>query len=129
MLPASAEAGWLGFRNETSGPVIVQATEIVNGIARQAKAHIVMPGEVCWDQIATPGNKLIRINDAKQPIRTLYLNAIQFVGKDLFFSIQTDVPPPASGGRPRTAPAKVKLVPAKGPPPPAPGRPGQSPRR
>jgi hypothetical protein len=130
--PEVGRAAWLGFRNDTTSPVIVQTTGIVNRIARQGKAHILMPGDVSWDQLIVPGSQLITIADAKQPIRTLYLNAIPFTGNDLFFSIQADLVTAPAGTKPRppgVAPTRVKLVPTKGPPPPTSDRKDQKPRK
>jgi hypothetical protein len=99
----------------------VQGTSIVRGVIQRGPLHVLQPGQVAWDVIIAPGNKLIIIADAKQPTRTLYRNTIQCGGSDLFFSIQPDVPPKGQEdppGKPKVekpAPPKVKLVSAKPP--------------
>src|SRR5689334_7903047 len=70
--PADAATGSLGFRNDTDGPVIIQGMSIVRGAIRAGKRHVLQPGDVGWDQIVAPGNKLILIWAAKQPTKVLY---------------------------------------------------------
>jgi hypothetical protein len=114
-VPACAQAQTLGFRNDTPGPVIVQGVSIVNRIPRRDRAHVLQPGEVCWDTVPVVGNRLVTIADARLPIRTLYQNSILCPGKDLFYSIQVEVPPMLPGQR--ALALRVKLVPAQPPAP------------
>jgi hypothetical protein len=93
--PVTGLAGALGFRNDTSGPVIVQGMSIIRGQIRAGKRHVLQPGDVGWDQIVAPGSKLIVISDAKQPTRTLYQNTIQFLGNTQFYSIKAVEDPAA----------------------------------
>ena len=134
---ADARAGWLGYRNDTKGPVIVQGFSMVNRVLRQGKRHTLQPGETAWDLIVTPGNKLIIIVDAKQPTRTLYQDTI-LIGPagTQFYAIQSaeEVKPPPSNPSKSTktqqpVPTKVKLV-LENPPPTPPGvSPAAMPRR
>ncbi len=103
-LPAVADAAWLGFRNDTPYVLIVQGTSVVNNTVRQGKRHVLQPGEVGWDLITLPGNKLFVIADAKQPTRVLHQAIVPFAGPDQFFSIQVDQ---------QGAAVKLKLTPAK----------------
>jgi hypothetical protein len=128
-LPDAATAGWLGFRNETSGPVVVQGASSVNNIVRRGKPYLLYPGEVAWDFISVPGAKLLTVYDAKQPTQVLYQDTVLVAGADLFFAIQpepltptpapvtpTTATPAPKGGKP--SPAKVKLLPTRAPMPP-----------
>ncbi len=127
--PALSDAGWLGLRNDTAVPIVVQGASIVNGLPRRGKPQLLYPGEVAWECILIPGNKLIEVYDPKQPRRPpLHQETITCGADDLFYSIQLDPPPKTDKPPPRgQAPAlpKYKLVPDKptGPPP------GMAPRR
>lgn len=72
------QAGWLGFRNETSQPVIVRRAS--------GKPFVLYPGEVSWNSVAHQGAKRIVVYDArKRPI----LQTSVTVGKDdQFFGIR-----------------------------------------
>ena len=109
--PVAALAGALGFRNDTNGPVIVQGMSIIRGQIRAGKRHVLQPGDVGWDQIVAPGNKLIVISDAKQPTKTLYQNTIQFLGNTQFYSIKAVEDPAA-----KDTPKKKGLPKAQKPP-------------
>jgi hypothetical protein len=122
--PARADNnGWLGFRNDTNGPIIVRGVSIINRVARQGPPHILQPGQECWDVMIAPGNKLIVVADAKQPTRVLLQQTIGYRGGSLFFSIQPD--PNGAGQNPNGprqgfAIAKVRMTgarPATIPPP------------
>ncbi len=101
-LPAASQGAWIGFRNDMKDPIVVQGASVVNGQVRWGKPHTLLPGEVCWDCIIQPGNKIIKVVSAKPPNKVLYQNTMMVVG-DLFFSVQFQPP------------ANAKLVPAKPP--------------
>jgi hypothetical protein len=114
LAPATAAAGNLYFRNDTDGTVIVQGISSIGPQIIRGRVHRLAPGEVCWDLILTPGNKLILIADGKKPTQILYQNTIQLTGRDMVLSIQKDTPPaPKPGEKAPAKPAapKVKLVP------------------
>ena len=117
--PALAEAAWLGFRNDTKSPVIVQGASAGAGGVRRGKPHLLYPGDVSWDRLIQPGNKLITIYEYEnnKPNRILFQGTVPALGGDLFFSIQAEVVPtdPKAAA---PAPPKVKLVPARPPTPP-----------
>ncbi len=79
--PVSSRAGWLGFRNDVKDSIVA--------------------GEVAWESVLLPGNRLIRIYDSKKVL--IYQKTIPVMG-DLFFSIQID---------PKTN--NVQLIPIKAP--------------
>jgi hypothetical protein len=108
-----AEAAWLGYRNDLKAPVVIQGASIINNVLRRGKPRVLHPGEVAWDTILTPGNKLITVYDAKQPTRVLYQGTVQFRDEDLFFAVQPD---------PKGPPPKALLVPSR-PPKDGPGKP------
>jgi len=105
----------IGFRNDTQGPVMVQGLILVNKTLRRGKVHTLQPGEIAYEVVAFPTNKLVIVADAKQPTRTLFQGTVPFVRADQFFSIQDDSPPAKKGNAPQAASLKVKLLPASPP--------------
>lgn len=116
LLPAPADAAWLGFRNDTQNVIVVQGASIVNNQPRWGKPYRLFPGEIYWENILIPGNKLIHVYDPKQPNVPLLREVIQFQGADLFYAVETDTTPGKDGKTP-AAGSKVKLVPTKPPAP------------
>jgi hypothetical protein len=108
--PATAEAASIGFRNDTDSPLMLQGMSIVNGVVRRGKLHVLQPGDVAWDPIIAPGNKLVVIADPSQPTRTLCQETIVCGVTDAFYSIQPDSPNPPKPRQPKGPPSKVKLV-------------------
>src|SRR5262245_45853518 len=111
--PATAPAGWLGFRNETHSPVVVQISHVTKTGVQHGKTHLLNQNNVTWERILQPGNKLITIYDPTQPRRILFSGPLAYAGNDLFFAIQAEqapagAPVPLSAGSP-----KLKLVPTK----------------
>jgi len=110
LLPAAADAAWVGFRNDTGSPILVQGASVVNNQLRRGRARLLLPGEVYWDNVLLPGKKIIIVADTQQPTRVMSQDAIIVAGADLFFSVQLEPPP--------TPPApKPNQPPPKGPPP------------
>jgi hypothetical protein len=99
-LPGAGSAAWLGYRNDTKSPVIVQAASIVNNTVRLGRPHLLYSGEIAWDAVIQAGAKVITVYDAKTK-RVLYKDTLT-VTSDQFFSVQTEGP-------------KANLVPAKMP--------------
>jgi hypothetical protein len=99
--PASSSAGWLGFRNDTKDTLSVQSSPVINRRAVPTRAKDMVAGEVAWEALLVPGNRLIQIYDSNKVL--VYTKTIPVVG-DLFFSIQLD---------PKTK--AVQLVPIKAP--------------
>jgi len=101
--PVSSWAGWLGVRNDTKDTLRVQSLPVTprGGIAAITRAKEMAAGEVAWESLLVPGNRMIRIYDSNRVL--IYQKTIQVVG-DLFFSIQLD---------PMTN--KILLVPIKAP--------------
>jgi hypothetical protein len=100
LLPTNADAAWLGFKNQLSGPVIIQNAVIVNNVVRRGKPALLQPGASGWDAIPQPGSVMVTIYDANQPSRILFQGTVMSV-KDLFFAVETD----------STIPAGAKLMP------------------
>jgi hypothetical protein len=98
--PVSSWAGWLGFRNDVKDSIIVQSSPVTNRVVF-GRPKTMVAGEVAWESVLLPGNRLIRIYDSKKVLK--YQKTIPVVG-DLFFSIQVD---------PKTN--DVQLVPIKAP--------------
>jgi hypothetical protein len=113
--PAAADAGWLGLRNDTGAPIVVQGASLVNNVMRRGRPQLLFPGEVTWEAILIPGKKVIEIYDPKLPKHPpVHQEIIPVAGADLFYSIQLDAPPKA----PVPAAVKFKFVPTKPPTPP-----------
>lgn len=110
--PSSADAAWLGYKNNTNAVVVIQAADavIVNGqvkSTRPGKAHSLYPGEVAWDPITAPGPRLIAVYDPKQNNRLVYQDRVDCKQNDIFLSLQL-VQPPMARGQPQT-PALVMV--------------------
>jgi hypothetical protein len=101
--PASSWAGWLGIRNDVKDTLIVQSLPVTNrgAITAITRAKEMAAGEVAWESLLLPGNRLIRIYDNNKVL--LYQKTVPVMG-DLFFSIQLE---------PMTN--KLLLVPIKAP--------------
>jgi hypothetical protein len=96
----NARAEWFGFRNDTTGTLVIQSATVVNGMQRdKPRVLILQPGEVSLDPVIQPVQKLVVITDAKTK-RNLLQEVVPIKG-DTFFSVQ---PKP---------PDKVKLTPTK----------------
>ena len=103
VMPAPAVAGWLGFRNDLNGPVVVT---VAPAGARAGKSHLLYPGEVSWDSILQAGNRVVVVSDGRNPRRVLGRVAIPCGAKDnVLYSVQVN---PAM-------PTTAKLVPAPRP--------------
>jgi len=106
--PDCSWAGWLGLRNDLKATVEVRSSVMTNRGVVSGRKKTLVAGEVAWDAVLIPGNRVIQIYDANGV--EIYRKAIPVTG-DLFFSIQMD---PKLG---------VLLVPVKA----APQPPGQKP--
>ena len=107
--PASSWAGWFGLRNDLKALVVVRSSVVTNRGVVSGRPKTLVAGEVAWDSVLLPGNRVIQIYDANN--REIYRKTIPIMG-DQFFSIQMD---PKAG---------VLLVPVKATPQP----PGQKPK-
>src|SRR5262245_11405672 len=70
-----------GFRNDTSNPVVIQLTCVVQGVLTQTRPSLVRAGETS-PRIDIPArtNKVITVYDARTPNRILFQSA--FPGAD-----------------------------------------------
>jgi hypothetical protein len=107
--PASSWAGWLGFRNDLKAPVVIRSSVVTNRGVVPGRPKALVAGEVAWEAVLLPGNRVVQIFDANN--REICRKTIPVTG-DLFFSIQSD---------PKTG---VQLVPIKATIPPQ----GQKPK-
>jgi hypothetical protein len=112
--PSIADAAWLGYKNNTTAVVVIQASDVtmVNGQPkpnRPGKAHTLYPGEVAWDPITASGPRMISIFDPKQNNRLLFQDRVDCNKNDIFLSLQL-TQPPAVRGQPQPA-AALKLLP------------------
>jgi hypothetical protein len=114
LVPACADAAWLGYKNNTPAAVVIQASDVVvvNGKVQQirpGKPHPLYPGEVAWDAIAAPGKRIVTVYDPKTN-RQVYQDWADCNNKiDLFLSLQF-ITPPQVKGQPPPQPV-LKLVP------------------
>jgi hypothetical protein len=85
--PASSWAGWLGFRNDLKDPVAIRSSVVTNRGVVPGRPKALVAGEVAWEAVLLPGNRVIQIFDANN--REIYRKNIPVTG-DIFFSIRSD---------------------------------------
>jgi hypothetical protein len=84
--PVAAQAAWLGFRNDTGVPIIVQSGSPTRTGMRWSKARGLYQGEVSWDSVVQKGARVIVIFDGKKrPVGKAQINCGD---DDQFFSVQ-----------------------------------------
>jgi len=114
--PATGQAAWFGYRNDTNKVMVVQTSVTVNGRLIRGKAHVLYPGEMAWDNMAAPGLRTITVFDPKANNRVVAQENIFIQNQDVFLSAQMR-PAPQLPGRPPQPPV-LRLVPARAPGPP-----------
>jgi hypothetical protein len=91
-LPLLARAdGWVGLRNDSKTPIVVQASTVVNNRVVPGRLVLLYPGEVAWDCVVQPCVKSIAVYDPQQANRPLFEKKVPCGTVDLFFAVQ--VPP------------------------------------
>jgi hypothetical protein len=95
---ASAES--LRFYNETSGPLVVQTSYILQGTVRQGPRLPLAPSDKT-PPIVLPGNKIVTIYDPRMPTRPVFQGTIPAGTDDLSFNIVPDAPAPRVKIEPR----------------------------
>src|SRR5437868_14099796 len=93
LLPAAAHAEALVFRNETNGPIIVQAACVIRGALHRDRPYLLQSG-AATPGIVMPGNKLITIYDGQNPNVVIYKGTIPGGPADAVFGVSPD---PAGG--------------------------------
>jgi hypothetical protein len=93
VLPAAAHAEALIFRNQTNGPIIVQAACVIKGVLRRDRPYLVQPGGAT-PGVVMPGNKLITIYDGQNPNVVIFKGTIPGGPADALFDVSPD---PAGG--------------------------------
>jgi len=126
LLPACADAAWLGYKNDTPAIIVVQSASMVNNQVRLGKAHMLYPGEIAWDAVTAPGLRQISVFDPKQPTRPLHRDVVNSQALDIFLSVQIATQP-AAKGQPQQP--QIKFVPAKPPVMPGVNVPGINPNQ
>jgi hypothetical protein len=101
LLPGTAAAEVLAFRNECKAPLVLQAVSIFRGRVFRDKPYLLKPGDLT-PNIVLPGDKVITIYDATVPNRELFKGALPASILNQGYGIVPDLPPP-----------KVRLVPRK----------------
>lgn len=104
--PGPARAAWLGLRNDTKAPIVIQTSTVVNNMPCAGRPLVLYPGEVTWDCVVQPCVKDITICDAKTKKPIVEKKGTACGTTDVFFSIQ------------QGAPGQMKLVPTMPPTPP-----------
>jgi len=104
MVPAAAHAEALVFRNETNGPIIVQAACVVRGVLRRGRPILLKPGDAT-PGIIMPGNKLITVYDGLNPNHVVFQGAVPGGPADQLFGVGLDpTTPGAAMLNPKTLP-------------------------
>jgi hypothetical protein len=88
-LPAAAHAEGLSFRNDTNGPIIVQAGVSVRGVMKPGRPYLLNPGD-STPAIVMPGDKVIFVFDGKNPNVTLCQVPIAGTPGDKSFNVAPD---------------------------------------
>lgn len=144
LAPAISHAAWLGYKNNTSVPVVIQSAVVVNNQLRWGKPHTLFPGEVAWDAVTAPGARVVGVYDPKQNNRLVYQENIIVGNADIVLSLQIVAPQPMPGRPvqqpqlrfvpvvlPKNSPGVPPTLPGKRTPgqptPPAPGKPTETP--
>jgi hypothetical protein len=83
---ARADSDWLGLRNDTDGPLIVQEIILVKNQVRRGPSQKLLPGESAFEAKVVPSSKRVVIFDPRDPDRLLYQGDV--VGA--FYSIRPD---------------------------------------
>lgn len=91
----SVQAAWLGFRNDSSIPVMVQSSCLIKEKPWPLKSQTLYPGEVAWQSILHAGPRRILIKEANTPNKFLLQVTILCGSEDQFFLFQFIPPGPA----------------------------------
>lgn len=105
-VPGPSPAAWLGLRNDTKTPIIIQTATVVNNQPCPGRPLVLYPGEVTWDCVVQPCIKDIAICDAKTKKPIFEKKGTACGTTDLFFSVQS------------ATPGQMKLTPTTPPTPP-----------
>ena len=89
LLPTAGRAEALLFRNETNGPIIVQAACVVRGVLRRDRPYLLLPGG-STPGIVMPGNKIITIYDGLHPNVMIFQGTIPGGAADQAFGVSLD---------------------------------------
>jgi hypothetical protein len=103
LLPGTAAAEALAFRNECKVPVVIQAVSVFRGRVFRDKPYLLNPGDVT-PNIVLPGDKVITVYDAKVPNRELFKGALPASPVNQAYGIVPDTPPPKVRMEPRKVP-------------------------
>jgi hypothetical protein len=93
LLPGTAAAEALAFRNECKAPVVVQAVSVFRGRVFRDKPYLLNNGDTT-PNIVLPGDKVITVYDAKVPNRVLFQGALPAGLVNQAYGIVPDTPPP-----------------------------------
>jgi len=89
---STAHAGWLGYKNESTVPVVVQTSTVVNNVIVRGKAHTLYPGEIAWDNIPAPAVRQLSVFDAKNNNKLILQDTVTLVNRDVFLSVRSETP-------------------------------------
>jgi hypothetical protein len=113
-VPSVSSAAWLGYRNDTAVPIIVQTSVVANDRIVRGKEHKLFPGEIVYDNIPTSGPRQITVVDGKSN-NLIGQETITVASQDIFLSLQLHSRPQTQGKAP--VPPVLMLIPAKSPGP------------
>jgi hypothetical protein len=89
LLPVSARAEAILFRNDTNGPIIVQAACVVRGVLRSGPPYLLKAGD-STPPIVMRGNKLITVYDGQNPNHVVHKDTIPAGPTDQAYDINLD---------------------------------------
>lgn len=104
-------ASWLGYKNDSPSPIVVQTSIVVNGKIQGGKSHTLYPGETAWDNIPTAGQRQITVMDPKANNKVIGQETINIANQDVLLSAQLQAQPQQQGKAP--LPPVLRLIPIK----------------
>ena len=90
LLPLSAEAAKVSFRNDTAVPIVVQGTMLIRGQLSRGKPLVIAPGKTLSYDAMPPGVARIDVYDARRASVTVFQGTITVGTDDLSFSVTPD---------------------------------------
>jgi hypothetical protein len=90
LLPLTAEAAKVSFRNDTAVPIVIQGTMLIRGQLTRGKPLVVAPGKTVSYDAMPAGIARIDVYDGRRPSLTVFQGTITVGADDLSFSVAPD---------------------------------------
>ncbi len=93
LFPQVADAEMVTVVNNTSWPVVVQASVLIRGVPRRDRPYQVLPGAQVMLNLPV-GDRILTVTDARNPNRTLLQSILPNSLVNQAWSLNPDGPPP-----------------------------------